>query len=691
MIGIFNARLFTSMNIIEDLNEQQRRVVHGGEGPCLVLAGAGSGKTRTITHRVAYLLENGVSPDNILLVTFTNKAAREMVSRVQSLTADGIRLPWSGTFHHVAFRLLKQYAPLLGYANTFTILDSTDSKDLIKLCVKAEGINRKERRFPSTAATHSLLSYTRNAGRTLEDVLEERYPHWLTHHDILTSISKTYAQKKKDAQAMDFDDLLINTRRLLSSADQVRTKFATQFKYVLVDEYQDTNQIQSSIIDLLASVHQNLLVVGDDAQSIYSFRAADIQNILAFEKRYPNASIFRLETNYRSTPDILALANAVIANNKDQYQKTLTSQADACVKPEAHGFLDAQEEAQHVADRILELCDEGVEFHDMAVLFRAAFHSQALEVELVKRDIPYEYRGGVRFFERAHVKDVLAYLRVFQNASDEVAWSRTLGMQIGIGPGTIEKIATYRLQNAEPQIDSLRDIGQQLSARAKIGWNDFLSVYDAMQASDRSPAGLIRAVADSKYKEHLEAEHLDAKERRQDIEQLARFAERSDDLHSFLADMTLQENFTIRQAQSQHAASARDDEKLVLSTVHQAKGLEWQAVFVIHVGAGLFPHDRALSEAHGIEEERRLFYVAITRAKKFLYVSYPITSHRSMTLGGPSMFLEEIQKDVIDEYPIEGGTSFSSLSDPAADVVYVSQENTWAEKRTSFLKDIDEL
>ena len=700
------------INFKKELNKEQLQVIEKGDGPCLVLAGAGSGKTRTITYRVAHLLEQGVQPDEILLVTFTNKAAREMISRVQQLTGGEIKLPWSGTFHHVAFRILKLYAPLLGYNNNFTILDSGDAKDLLKLCLKQEGIDRKAKRFPSPKVIMSILSFARNAERTIEDVLDEKHPKWLEHADVFGRIAEEYAKRKKQANAMDFDDLLVNLRLLLTKSPPTRKKYEEQFTYVLVDEYQDTNKVQASIIDLFASVHKNILVVGDDAQSIYSFRAADIKNILEFEKRYPDAQVYRLETNYRSTPEILAVANDVIANNRNQYEKELRSVQKTFIKPEVHAFADNYEEAEFIAKRILELRDEGIPLREMSVLFRASFHSQALEVELVKRDIPYEYRGGVRFFERSHIKDVLSFLRVYHNPDDEIAWSRVLHMQVGLGPATVGKIlaslrsAVQSLMDdptspvetrhapslhddiATPNLKPIFDqIKPHLSSRAQIGFNDFIQIWNDMTLSDESPAGLIRAVAGSKYAEYLESEYPDYRDREQDIEQFATFAERATDLHKFLAEITLQESFTIKQAQ----AHEKDDEKMVLSTIHQAKGLEWQAVFVLHVAAGQFPNDRALSERRGIEEERRLFYVAVTRAKKHLHLTYPLSTGRSMIVGGPSLFLEELDKTLLDMHTLGGSTFFVDPSDDVDDVIYVAEEDAWQENKRSFLKSIDDL
>ncbi|MDP2684571.1 MAG: ATP-dependent helicase [bacterium] len=695
-------------NYKKELNAEQYKVVTDGDGPCLVLAGAGSGKTRAITYRVAYLLERGINPKNILLVTFTNKAAAEMINRVKDLLGGQINLPWSGTYHHIGYRILRQYASLIGYKSNFTILDAQDSLDLIKLCTKLEGLDKKERRYPSAKVIQSIISFSRNAERSVADVLNEKYPNWLDISDKISSVASEYAKRKVGANAMDFDDLLVNTYLLLCKSISVQKKLSEQFQYVLVDEYQDTNKIQASIIKSLAMYHKNILVVGDDAQSIYSFRAADIENILKFERDYPDAKIFKLETNYRSTPDILRVANVVIENNVNQYQKDLKSILDNFVKPEAHAFADSQEEASFIVDRLLELNEEGVELNKMAVLFRAAYHSQALEVELTRRDIPYEFRGGVRFFERSHIKDVLAYLRIYNNPQDEIAWSRVLNMQVGIGPAFASGIIKA-IKNQPPSSSPLQggsetvftNLTMNLSARAKVGWGDFLQNWEAMDREVvKEPSALIQAVIQSKYKEYLEQEYPDARERMQDLEQLAMFADKQKDIDRFLAEASLQENYTQQERSPAEMLGKEKGDKLILSTIHQAKGLEWEVVFVIGLNNGQFPSDRSMKEKNGVEEERRLFYVAITRAKKYLYFTYSLSggfgsymkgnTYPNFTSGqGPSMFLDEIGTSLVEGNTFKAGTVFDEGDD---EVVYIVDDEPFTDKpRTSFLSDVGDL
>ncbi len=683
----------------KELNPEQLAVVQNGDGPCLVLAGAGSGKTRTITYRVAHLLEQGVAADEILLVTFTNKAAREMIQRVERLVkvSDNTRsvLPWAGTFHHIAFRILRRYAVLLGYREQFTILDSEDSLALVKASLAAHGVERKDKMFPSPAVMQSLISFARNAERSLHDVVEERNPRWIETLPTLEAVREEYTKRKREANAMDFDDLLLNLALLLAKSERVREKYAQQFRFILVDEYQDTNKIQATIIRLLASVHRNVLVVGDDAQSIYSFRAADIANILDFEKTYGSAQIFRLETNYRSTPEILALANDVIANNRQQYPKKLKSVAKSFVKPEVRGYADQQEEARAIADKVVEMHDEGVSLIDMAVLFRASFHSQALEIELVKRGIPYEYRGGVKFFERAHIKDVLAFLRVLLNKDDVIAWSRILSMQAGIGPASAEKLIVAIRQISD--IKTITHVGDMLSARAQVGWKDFVSIWSDLLAkcgdevSGVKPAELIEVLLQSSYVQYLEANYPDYKDRIADIEQLQVYAERQSDPQQFLAEATMQESFARPRTTE---VQEEDSDKLILSTIHQAKGLEWNTVFVMHLASGQFPNERATRENNGIEEERRLFYVAITRAKSSLFLSYPLLAQHTMVLSGPSMFLEDLDRSLVEEFHFHEtlGNVYSGGDD---DIVYEAIDepfpSTPRPRRSGFLKDISEL
>ena len=708
-----------SIDFQKELNSEQLDVVLHGDGPCLVLAGAGSGKTRTITYRVAYLLEQGVAPENILLVTFTNKAAAEMVSRMQHLTGRSEKLPWAGTFHSIGHRILRRHAEVLGYQSNFSILDSDDSESLVKLCAK-DYPSSKGKKFPSAGVLQSIISFARNAQMPIAEVLEARFSAYEMWSGAIESIAAEYDQRKKTANSMDFDDLLTNWLLLLDKPEILK-KYSEQFKYILVDEYQDTNKIQAAIVCKLAQTHQNILAVGDDAQSIYSFRAADIENILRFEKVFPQAKIFKLTTNYRSSQEILSVANSVIAQNPKQYKKDLKTILKTGVRPELRPYSDNMEEASEIASKIASLIRGDVPHKEIAVLFRAAHHSQQLELELMRYGIDYDYRGGLRFFERSHVKDVLAYLRVFNNLADMAAWMRVLLFEDGVGPGAAGKIVSEieNIVNCHPRRNlptgrqggdlgsdsrvrgnDMRAIGAELPDRARAGWNNFLTIWDGMlDIGKGSPTKLINSIINSSYRAYLEGERLDSADRIDDIKQLAVFAGKYDNLEEFLAEAALQEAFTIQNKKK--SADKIKDNKIILSTIHQAKGLEWTAVFVINLANGAFPHSRALLEEGGVEEERRLFYVAVTRAKKYLYFSYP------MALGGrggnagwgeqvfqsPSQFLDEIRPGLI--------TDRSLLRNPSTkfndgELTYEPDEQSYSNKPLkikpgSFLRDVEDL
>ncbi len=641
-----------SVGFEKDLNPEQLRVIREADGPCLVLAGAGSGKTRTVTYRVAELLKKGAEPRSILLLTFTNKAANEMLERVSALLRTSKSGIWGGTFHSIANRILRTYAKNLGYNEKFVILDQEDAKDVLKICLKDFDIDAKGKMAPSAAVIQNLLSFSRNARVPIAETVEAKYPKFFDYIPQFEEISKSFAKRKLESNSMDFDDLLLKLLELLQNFRDARVRLAGQFKHILVDEYQDTNPIQADIVDALASAHKNILVVGDDAQSIYSFRAATVQNILEFPRRYPGAKIFRLETNYRSTPDILDVANSIIVNNANQFSKRLRAVRESFAKPVIVPAGSSSEEAEFVAQRILELRDEGVALPEVAVLFRATHHSQALEFELMKRGISYEYRGGLKFFERSHIKDALAFLRLCANPKDEVSWIRVLLLGQGIGPATAARL-TERLCAVQDISGILRlDLDDLVTPKAASGLSDTLKIFSKLaSAKEQAPGVLLRIVAASSYKDYLEAEYPNAEERLEDLEQLALFADRNPDLSSFLSEVSLVDDFGVLRA-----LPGRDsgEERIILSTIHQAKGLEWDTVFLIQMTDANFPNRRALAEEGGLEEERRLFYVSVTRAKRLLYISYPLISgFDSMSIQGPSMFLDEIDRDLLERYEIE--------------------------------------
>jgi DNA helicase-2/ATP-dependent DNA helicase PcrA len=671
-----------SIDYDAELNGEQLDAVKGGDGPCLVLAGAGSGKTRTIVYRVAYLLEKGIPPENILLLTFTNKAAREMLERVSSLIGAEPGRLWGGTFHHICHRMLRERGSRVGLREGFTILDSEDARDLMKFCVRESGVDAKAKRFPSPAVLLSLASYSVNAGLSVSETVELKHPSFQEQLPSIEDVIGRYLSKKRASNAVDFDDLLVLTARLLREDEPSRTKYAQQFRYILVDEYQDTNRLQAEIVRQLASIHGNVLVVGDDAQSIYSFRGADIRNILDFPAIFPGAKTFRLETNYRSTPEILDLANDVISRNANQFPKDLKSVKPAFAKPSLVNAVSAAQEAEFVAQRILELHDEGVGFEQMAALFRATFHSQALEFELMKRGIPYDYRGGMKFFDRAHIKDALSFLKIIVNKDDEAAWMRVLSLQVGIGPATAMRIY-QRVRSTTSEEDIGSELVAGLSARVTAGWKSFLDTYGALLDGRPSPSAMLKAVADSEYRAYLENEYTDYRDRLEDIEQLAGFAEQYPDAAAFLADAVLNDSISGGKKAKPFQVEDNSEGRVVLSTIHQAKGLEWDAVFVIHLTQGGFPNKRALVEPGGLEEERRLFYVAITRARRDLCLSYPMSvGYDTFSFEPKSEFLEELSSNLVEQVRIE--ESYEDLPTIKIDA------NGDPVKRSGMLKDVEE-
>src|SRR5215204_3704027 len=421
-----------------ELNEEQFHVVTAPPKASLVVAGAGSGKTRTITYRVAYLIEQGVSPQRILLATFTNRAAREMLRRVESLTGNqNVHRIWGGTFHRIANMMLRRHATSIGYDSNFSILDSEDARDLIALCIEDAAIDTKAKRFPKPEVVQDIISYANNTDTPIDDIVIDKYPYFEPLIPQIKRVDQIYMLRKRERNVMDYDDLLLNWKRLLLEKPDIGSVYAEQFQHILVDEYQDTNKLQAEIIDLLAVKHKNVMVVGDDAQSIFAWRGAEFTNIYEFPKRYPDAQIFKLETNYRSTPEILGLANVSIANNRKQFPKILTAvKRSRDIKPALIPCSDVEQQSAFIASRILELRDEGTSLEDIAVIYRSHYHSVELQLELSRRNIPYRVQSGVRFFEQAHIKDVVSYLRVLVNPRGELAWKRILKMIPGIGTAT---------------------------------------------------------------------------------------------------------------------------------------------------------------------------------------------------------------------------------------------------------------
>ncbi|WP_052519328.1 ATP-dependent helicase [Archangium violaceum] len=629
------------------LNEEQLLAVEAGEGPALVIAGAGSGKTRTLTFRVARLLERGIPPEGVLLLTFTNRAAREMTRRVEELTgafAD-VRKLLSGTFHHAAHVLLRQHAGAIGFSRDFTVLDREDARDLMSSCIAERKLPR-ERRFPKAEVVLDMISMAANLQLSVAEVLVERRPQFLPVAEDVLAVARRFAERKGRMHLMDFDDLLVMLKRLLVDNPIIREQLVQRFHCVLVDEYQDTNRLQGELVDLLAGERRNLTVVGDDCQSIYSFRGADFTNIIDFPKRYPGCGIYPLTRNYRSTPEILRLANASISLNQRQFSKQLISSRPPGPVPVLACTLDLDQQAAFVAQRVLELRDGGMPLEQMAVLYRAHSHSIELQLELVRRGIPFRVRSGVRFFEQIHVKDVLAHLRLVGNPRDELALKRVFKLVPGIGPATAELLWEVLLA-LPPELSLVEGLARpevqaELPRKAAASFARLIQLLERLgtPGSNLTPGQMIQDVLAGGYGEYLRTEFPEEERREDDIRQLAEFAGRFEELPRFLSEIALVAEFSAREATGEPPA-----ESLTLSTVHQSKGLEWQAVFVISLAEGRFPLPGAARTPDEEEEERRLFYVAATRAKDELALCYPISA---VLRGGEravlrlSRFVEEL-------------------------------------------------
>ena len=630
----------------KELNSEQYRVVMEEGGPLLVLAGAGSGKTRTLTYRVARLLESGVSPENILLATFTNKAANSMLNRVESLINSYTGRIMGGTFHHIAHRLLRSNAYLLGYKSNFSIVDNEDSRQLISTCLAELKIDTKKSKFPKSNILSEIIGLAINTQNTLQDIVESKYPYFLHLIEEITQVAILYIQKKKDLSIMDFDDLLFNCRSLLLDHPDVLKNVAGRFKYVLVDEYQDTNIIQADIVDLLASCHRNLMVVGDDSQSIYSFRGANFSNIINFPERYPDCKIFKLETNYRSTPEILHLANLSINNNEKQFPKELRAVRDKGMRPVMVSAQNVVKQANFVAQRITELVRSGIPLKEIAVLYRAHYHSMEMQMEFVRRDIPFDIRSGIRFFEQAHIKDVTSYMRIIVNPGDELAWQRLLLMYPKVGKVTFNKIWKYLSKQENPLEAIFTEDFIKFAPKPTIaGLTEFRKTMQLLldlQPQDRLPGKIIDVLLNkSGYRTYLQDNYSDTSSREEDLIQLGNFSAQFLQMEDFLNELALLTNMS----REESAGEENGEDKVALSTIHQAKGLEWSYVFIIWCADGMIPLQRALKEPDGEEEERRLFYVAVTRARDQLYLCYPALDYNrsSGVLNmAPSRFIREI-------------------------------------------------
>ena len=679
----FHKQVELKIDYARELNEQQHAAVTAAPGPALVIAGAGSGKTRTLTYRVAFLLEQGIQPDRILLLTFTNKAAREMMRRVNDILGEDLSSLWGGTFHSVGNRILRRHADRLGYKPDFTILDREDSKDLIQACIDAANLPTTEVRFPKAEMLGDMFSMAVNTSQSIHKILESNYHAFAGMSDPITQIQSAFQERKRQNNVMDFDDLLVLWLKLLRENDDVREQYQRRFQFVLVDEYQDTNKLQSDLIDLLVERSRNLMVVGDDSQSIYSWRGANFRNIIEFPQRYPESRIYKIETNYRSTPEILELANAAIALNTRQYPKHLVSACKPGDKPALVICGDAHQQASFIAQRALELRDEGMSLNDMAVLYRSHFHAMELQIELTRRNIPFSITSGIRFFEQAHIKDIAAFLKLVNNPADELSFKRVVRLLPGVGAKSADKLwlcfaesfARVAADNPHRLASALQACAKSIPKKAAVAWAQFTATFAQMEAPEvrEKPARVLKHVLDAIYEEYAEENFANHRVRLEDIDQLIGVASQYTDTNEFLTQLALLSNVEAEQDRPRN----EDDEALKLTTIHQAKGLEFETVFLIMLCDGLFPSGRSLENDDALEEERRLFYVGITRAKKNLYLSYPIIRTAAAYTGDymqqKSRFLGEFPPNLVDEWVLKPANPWGGYNQPASSSSYGAQ------------------
>lgn len=630
-----------------ELNQAQLEAVLHKDGPLLIIAGAGSGKTRTLTYKVARLIEDGVSPENILLLTFTRRAAREMISRAENILGAGLGKITGGTFHSFANMILRRYARFADLKNNFTVIDRSDAEDVVNH-IRGKIIDKKEKRFPKKSTILDIYSKTINKDIPLDAIVKKEYKQFEHCTEKLIEIANAYNNYKKERSMLDYDDLLLYLKALLMSNEEVRKQISLKYKYVLIDEYQDTNSIQAQIVRLIASEHNNVTAVGDDSQSIYSFRGANFKNILEFPNLYEGCKIVTLEQNYRSSQNILDFANKILEQAKEKYSKELFSTIQSSEKPAIICCKNTHAEGEFVVQRILEFCNEdGLSLDDIAVLSRSASLMFDVETQLVKQKIPYRKIGGLKFTETAHVKDITAYLRIILNPYDEISLNRILLLQKGIGVSTINKLLpVLTIQGSKATADMLP---VKPSQRADLG--NLLTLLSEARNQIADPKVVTEKVL--AYYEPILMEHYDdASKRLKDFDHILYLSSKYLNLEDFLSDMALEPpDSSITDTEE----GAVMDECLTLSTIHGAKGTEYKAVFVIGAVDGRFPSMYSFNSPEELDEELRLFYVAVTRAKTYLYVSYPIDMFdraTGMVLSKPSRFTENISPEILERWEL---------------------------------------
>ena len=633
------------VNYENDLNPAQLSAVMHKKGPVLVIAGAGSGKTKTLTYRVARLIEDGIKPENILLLTFTKKAAAEMLSRATLVLDDRCEKVAGGTFHSFANIILRKYSKFLKLKSNFTILDKSDCEDIINH-ITGQMFPKKEKRFPKKSTILEIYSKSVNKETPTKQIIEEEFPQFAHCEDKIIEVHKAYVGYKRENSVLDYDDLLLYVKLLLENNEGLRKKLSNQYQYIMVDEYQDTNTLQADVIKLLASEHSNIMAVGDDAQSIYSFRGANYRNILDFPKLFEGTEIIKLEQNYRSTQNILKLTYTIISKAKEKYAKTLFSNIESPIVPALICAKDTQMEADFICQRILELLDEDVNLSDICVLARNARMSYALEIELSKRAIPYQKFGGPKFMETAHIKDIVSHLRVIINPDDIISLNRILLLLKGVGATTVNNIIPIIKGNLNPNI-------KLLPSNKTTSLVPLLKTLENLrsQISMRKPSDIVEDVIEY-YRPILKDKYDDYNKREKDLDHFQYLSEQYSNLEDFISDMALEPPDASVEGMYKRNS---DDEALTISTIHSAKGLEWDSVFIIGAVDGRFPSAYSFNSAEEMDEELRLMYVATTRAKNNLYITYPVDMYdysMNMVLSKPSRFLNGIPDDILEVWDI---------------------------------------
>ena len=629
----------------KELNPSQYEAVIQKEGPILVIAGAGSGKTKTLTYRVARLIEDGINPENILLLTFTKKAAREMLSRAAIVLDSRCEKVAGGTFHSFSNIILRKYSSFLELKNNFTITDRADAEDIINH-IRSKVINKQEKRFPKKNTILDIYSKVINKNLPSNEIINSEYKQFEHCCEKINEIIIQYNNYKRENSILDYDDLLLYLKILLETNSDIRKKLSSKYKYIMVDEYQDTNTIQAQIIKLLASEHNNVMAVGDDSQSIYSFRGANYKNILEFPDIFENTKIIKLEQNYRSSQNILTLANEILLKAKEKYTKTLFSTIKSPIKPALICASDTKSEAEFIVQRILELSEEeNIDLKDICVLARSARMTYNLEIELAKKNIPYKKFGGMKFIETAHIKDVIAYLKVIINPSDVISYTRILLLIDGIGTQSANKLL--------PVLTSQSNIDKQsLPVKNSQAVIELTKLLDSQRNDIYTPSKIVQNILN--YYEPLLTERYDDYSKRQkDLEHFYALSEKYISLEDFLSDLALEPPDS---SVSDIESGANKDEYLTLSTIHSAKGLEYKAVFIIGAVDGRFPSVFSFNSTEELDEELRLMYVAVTRAKTHLSITYPIDMFdrtTNMVLSKPSRFLDGISQEILEKWIVE--------------------------------------